>query len=336
MARPIISLEKVKEQLYRKHGNNIEIIEYVSSVEGKFHCNVCGYDWWAGTSKVTHKNGCPKCQRLNDKLSDDYVLNFIEQEGCEWIGGEYENAKSELEIKFECGHIGWVVYNEFQQGKRCTPCGIKQRSNSHRTKEHEVISFLEENGLTFIDFPNRFVTQKKSNVRYSCSKGHITERQCANLFQNPTCNGCKMEELRDIHLGENNYFWNGGSTQLRNFCFNQISDWKEESKRMCNYTCVITGNKMEEVHHIYPFGKIIYEALENLNLPIEEKISNYTYDEMESIAEEVRRLHSIYPLGVCVTKNVHKLFHKIYGRGDTTPEQWVDFVENIRSGKIVI
>jgi hypothetical protein len=337
MARYTVSLEKATEQLYEKHGSNIEFIEFCgASVESNFYCNVCGHNWWALTSKVTHQTGCPNCQRLNDKHSDDYIQIFIEERGCKWIYGKYENARSELFIEFECGHSDWIIYNSFQQGRRCSICGIKQRSDSHRTKESEIVLFLDEHGFTFIDFPNGFITQKKSSVRYSCSKGHITERQCGNLFQNPTCNECEFDDLRQLHTGKNNRWWKGGTTELRDFCANQIFEWKEESKINCNYKCVVTGKKMEEVHHIYPFGKIIFDALKNLNLPVEEKINNYSYEEMESISVEVRRLHSIYPLGVCLTKNVHKLFHKIYGRGDTTPEQWYDFVENIRSGKIQV
>ena len=35
---------------------------------------------------------------------------------------------------------------------------------------------------------------------------------------------------------------------------------------------------------------------------------------------------SKYPLGVCVSKDYHKMFHSIYGNRVNTPEQWDEFL----------
>jgi len=49
--------------------------------------------------------------------------------------------------------------------------------------------------------------------------------------------------------------------------------------------------------------------------------------------EIFQEVHSKYPLGVCVRKDIHVLFHRIYGSGGNTPEQWESFVKDYKQGK---
>lgn len=42
-------------------------------------------------------------------------------------------------------------------------------------------------------------------------------------------------------------------------------------------------------------------------------------------------LQESYGAYVCIAENVHKEFHKQYGYGDNTLEQWNEFVENYKT-----
>ena len=39
-----------------------------------------------------------------------------------------------------------------------------------------------------------------------------------------------------------------------------------------------------------------------------------------------------YPLGVCVSKDIHVLFHSLYGQYNNTPEQWYQFEKDYKNG----
>lgn len=60
---------------------------------------------------------------------------------------------------------------------------------------------------------------------------------------------------------------------------------------------------------------------------------DYSKEKLMNILNCFREIQSTYPLGICLTKEIHYLFHSIYGYGNNTEEQWNEFVENFKSGK---
>ena len=143
------------------------------------------------------------------------------------------------------------------------------------------------------------------------------------------CYYCGIEK----RIGELNTEWKGGISSLNIYLREYITIWKKESMKNCNYLCVITGKKFNAIHHLYSFNKILKETLEELVLPIHKKINNYTNEEMNLIKDILIKKHSEYPLGVCLCKKVHNLYHKIYGKVDNTPEQFEEFKIRYNNGE---
>lgn len=52
-----------------------------------------------------------------------------------------------------------------------------------------------------------------------------------------------------------------------------------------------------------------------------------------NILNVFRTIQSSYPLGVCLTKEIHTLFHNIYGYGNTTETDWNNFVLDFKNNK---
>lgn len=127
-----------------------------------------------------------------------------------------------------------------------------------------------------------------------------------------------------------------GYESLSKLLRGQISTWKRLSCEQCGYQCVLTGSKDFEIHHLYSFNKILQEAFEKCNeqgLLKSYNIEDYTKEELDVIIQLFLDIHETYPLGVCVEKDLHKLFHDIYGTGGNVPEQWDDFVDRYKKGE---
>jgi hypothetical protein len=105
---------------------------------------------------------------------------------------------------------------------------------------------------------------------------------------------------------------------------------------LCDYKCVLTGSSNFEIHHLYSFNKIVEEVMSILvkeGLLFSEEINDYNKDELDCIINRFQQIHNNYPLGICVRKDIHTLFHKIYGSGGNTEEQWNNFVVKFNDGE---
>jgi hypothetical protein len=116
-----------------------------------------------------------------------------------------------------------------------------------------------------------------------------------------------------------------GYYYLRQYISGKNSDWRKRSISASNGKCAVSGNKFDDVHHLYGANLIIVEALKNLGITQKEDARDYSDEELNKILKEFLRLQNNYPLGVCLSSDVHKEFHSIYGFGNNTPEQFKEF-----------
>lgn len=115
----------------------------------------------------------------------------------------------------------------------------------------------------------------------------------------------------------------------------QIGEWKQRSMEHCNYQCIVTHSKNFQVHHLINFKSILNEAynvMDEMGLLKSFKITDYSNEEIVRLIEVFKEIHSTYPLGICVRKDLHDLFHSIYGRIGNNELQWNEFVTNYKMG----
>lgn len=111
------------------------------------------------------------------------------------------------------------------------------------------------------------------------------------------------------------------------------TEWKKKSMLLCNYKCVITGERFDDIHHIYGLNKILNETLNRLNISVKESMNDYSDKELRDILDTFREIQDTYPHGVCLKADIHKLFHSIYGFGNNNEAQWEEFITDLRSNK---
>jgi len=334
MGSAIINIEEAQKRINEKHGDNIEILEYKNTHSyAKFKCKN-GHIWSAIPSSVFKICGCPYCGN-RVKYNLEYIKDYFNNNGCEYISGIYENRYSKLEIKFECGHIGYISYSNFKKGRRCAVCCNINRGISKRLPIKDIINALQENNLSFIKFENEYNGTVNSYLIYSCEYGHENNTRVEDFMRRKFCRICNGKLIKHP-TGKDNYLWKGGTTPIYIFMRHKIHDWKNKSIKNSDYKCIISKERFNEVHHLQSFNLIVKECMKDLNLELKENVIDYSSEELNLISEHIIELHEKYPLGVCLTTKIHDIFHSIYGNGDNTPDQWYDFENKIKNGEIII
>lgn len=115
---------------------------------------------------------------------------------------------------------------------------------------------------------------------------------------------------------------------LKKYVRSRITPWRDSVCRENNYTCFLTGEKSDVVlHHIRSFNLIFLETINNLNFPMHDDISKYNQNQLDEFVSEFMTTQNKYNSYVCIKDSIHKKFHKEYGYGNNTVEQWNEFVD---------
>lgn len=120
---------------------------------------------------------------------------------------------------------------------------------------------------------------------------------------------------------------------LSKYLRGQNQKWKNDSMLSCNYKCVLTGSKNFEIHHLYGVSNIIADIL-NRNIQYKDRcFSDYSDNDLSFLLSEFINEQAKHPLGQCIDKRIHVLFHSMYGQYYNTPRQWEQFKQDFINGK---
>lgn len=334
------SLLELENRLVKAHGKKLTMLSFENVHKGTFKCSPCGHIWEADCSAVWRGNGCPNCYEkvrgLSCRFSYSYVSEYVKENDCFLISKEYKNTKTKIEIRFSCGHVGKISFDSFRSGRRCYICGQERSHKSQRMSESQISDSFSKHGVLDFVFPSGY-KNRNSVVEYSCKNGHFNRKKLSLILEGKICKTCSYDSMSVNQTGKLGNNWQGGKTTLRRY-FKKLGNakWKKESAENCDYKCIITGDRFDDIHHLFPFSEILNQALKNLNLNKMETVSEYSDGEIEELYEEIIRMQSMYPLGVCLRRDVHKLFHKLYGLTKCTEQDFYEFARKVKSGEITI
>jgi len=248
------------------------------------------------------------------KTFDEYVEMFKIK--CEELGRTIR-AKELRRHEFGLPGDMWFV-------KFCPDANVKTYrdfiewlgyENSRRVYTYEIaFEEFKKRGLDLLPQEYKSCAQQ---LEYTCSKHpNIIQTKSLNhlLFCHIECEVWCYPCMVECYKGENSILWKGGISQLNIYLRYFIAIWKKDSMANCNYKCVITGNNFDAIHHLYSYNKILKETLNELNLPIYTEINKYSLSELESMKIKIMEIHDRHPLGVCLCKEIHNLYHKIIWR----------------------
>jgi hypothetical protein len=264
---------------------------------------------------------------------EDVKKEFIEN-NCILLSEAINSSKDR--VAFLCKkhpeEVQFVRYNNFQQKQGgCKLCGKEKIIQSLIVPYEEVEKEVENCGYILVTTKDEY-RGAKQKLEIRCTK-HLEEIQKINYHTMKSGRECCKYCYRESREGENSPNWTGKSPLRKYLREHSIVDWKKESMKDCNYKCVISGGRFDEIHHLINVDTMIQETLDFLGLQYRNSVSFYTNKELEKIISKFLELHDKHPLGVCLTKEIHKLFHKRYGYTNNSPEQFEEFKLDYLSGK---
>ena len=160
------------------------------------------------------------------------------------------------------------------------------------------------------------------------------EREIAR--KNAIARGAWVGEKHPIHInplyGEKNGRWKGGASELIEQLRRDILDWKKNSSKFCDYKCIFTGGRFQNIHHIISFNSLVDEAFATTCLNRRTKVSDYSTQEYDELKACLIELHNQTFFGACLCKELHELFHKEYTYYDSTIDDFIDFTNKIIDG----
>lgn len=277
---------------------------------------------------------CPHCaleiRGMKRRLTIDFIRSEFEKRGYKLLESEYKGSTQKL--RYFCPNhpdkkltISW---SNFNQGRGCTFCNYSKIVYREKLTYEEVKQEFEKRNYTLIspEYQNA-----KIKLLYKCPFHPEQEQSIliSNLKNGEGCLYCAKEQFGKNQLGENNPSWKGGVSALNLFLRNSTKQWKKQVLKKYKYKCFVTGenSKELEIHHTIPFYMMRDDVLNSLNLPIYKTVEEYTQEQLELIVSSFNELHKNLE-GVPLKKEIHILFHSIYGKGYTSFEELLEFKEN--------
>lgn len=323
--------EYVKKYINEKSNGECELLstEYVNSDTPLALKCKCGNVFYKSFYHL--RNGfflCKDC--LNKHRSEKYrknaedVIKFINNSGCEYISGEYENNSSLLTIRCKCGNIFQKNFNLFKRGQRqCPKCGAESsRKSRFKYNIDSVRNILSKKGYKLLE--DEYIACNVP-LRCVCSKGHKTSIIFNQFLVG--CSGCKTCQYEYLKI-KNRKEERTSETEVLKDLRDSIKSWKKEIAGKYGYKCYLTNATRDcVVHHLYPFKNIVEDCCKELNIPLHRTFGDYTVEQYNNLKNLVIAKHTL-DIGILLQRKVHIKFHAIYGVSNTTIDQLNEFIEN--------
>ncbi len=303
---------------------------------------ICKYHIDKGVQTISYSNlkanySCKYCKIDENRLVMKIKYKTI-VEDADLIFHDLLFKNNKTKIQFSCPihtdkGIQTMDQSNFISGQRCKYCGHEYVANIRRKDGKDVIISYINNGFEPLFNEDDYVNNSQK-LPCICNKHRefgIIYSTYADVNSGKGCIECGKEKIS----GENHYLWKGGISPLHNYLRYKINDWKRDSLKQYNFCCGITGIQSNNlvVHHMYGFNLILDEVLFELNLDIRKEINLYSDKELLLIENLLVKKHYEYGLGIPLLPYIHDIYHKIYGRGNNTCEEFNEFKIDYLNGK---
>jgi hypothetical protein len=256
-------------------------------------CQVCDNE----RNRIYRESKRPKDKPRRPFYTLDVVRKVFAEADCVLISEEYVDANTPLNYLCNCGRNSKISFYDFRLGKRCRECGNKKIGIKRRHAYDYVKGFFEDAGCLLLS--ERYV-DANTPLDYVCSCGNDSKISFYDFQTGGRCRKCYLEKL----VGETNPNYNPDITdeeRMEGRNYSEYREWRNCVFERDSYTC----RCCEDVG-----GRLAAHHLDGYN---------WATDRRTDVSN-----------GITLCKECHNQFHDVYGRGNNTKEQFIEWVETNR------
>ncbi len=301
---------KKAKKLFKDNGCKLLEEVYINcKTKMRYICS-CEYKTEAKISLSSFRQGsrCMKCGIKRRAAKNRYTLKEVKkifrEEGCELLEIIYKNGNTKMKYICSCKFKteSETTLAHFMGGGRCKKCASKRGAEKRRYSYKEVKEIFRKGGCVLI---SKEYKSSKDKLQYLCNCKRPAEIKLNHFQEGSRCMKCAIERKS----GKNHYRYNPSLTdEDRENRRTKPEDikWRKSVFERDNYICQISGEK----------GYLIAHHLESYDINIE--------------------LRTVVSNGIILGKELHTLFHKIYGYGKNTTAQFREFQKNYQQNLLNI
>lgn len=342
---------------------NIEVLgEYVTNkTKILCKCKVDGNEWKVTPSDLLSGCGCPICGRIRignsrRKTNEDFLKRLYEVTTSVTPLEDYIDASTKILCKCNVCNNEWEIKpNHLLNGHGCPICGRAKSDTKRRVTNEEFVNRVSQVN------PNITIKSKytiaKEKVECQCNIcNNVWSATPNHLLQGKGCPNCKGDRISKSKLWSHDEFISrlGETTVLIQGMYRGYDERISCKCKVCNYTWETTPDSLLQGHRCPQCYRL---SRTNVNLTEEERIASRCYPEYTQFTNNVLKrddftcqltlnsgnvvVHHLDGYNWCVEKrtdinngitlseDMHKEFHRKYGRGNNTKQQFVEFVNNL-------
>ena len=184
--------------------------------------------------------------------------------------------------------------------------------------------------------------RRGSTTSCGCYSKELTSKRLKEQWKNKELRQAQSDKMKEQWQDEEMKWkmgYKGGITPIRKYLRSLpvVNQWRKDTYIRENNICQLTGRKVHggnsDVHHLKAFSTIVLEAHKLYNIQVKSQVKDYTKEELHKLEGYVTNWHKDTSNAVLLSKEVHDLFHNLYGRGSNTPEQFEEFRERYMAGE---
>lgn len=270
-----------------------------------FNRNIC-------TQRKSELGKCKKCtsevKARKKRLPDKRYHDLIQSKGVTLIGDLPKSTEDSFTVACECGKEMVTSYASMRNtnakdGKlKCRECRASENARLYMKPYSMVKEASLIKKVVLLTTEEEYLKNNNS-LKIIGACGHETTIHTRTLFREEAHCLCK-ECTKKLTSGENNYNWKGGTYEDEHIRFRktyEFKSWVKAVYKRDNYTCQCCGQK---------HGKLNSHHLDGYNWCIEKRtdVNN----------------------GITLCESCHVDFHKNFGYGDNTKEQFEEYLLSLQ------